>query len=591
MGCGTEVLMPLLFNSEYSCKACLQTGLRAISDTLSAPYTSANGNKADRSNHVKRFVLTSALALLTACVSSGTAFATTYYVAATGADSNNGTAKTSPWLHAPGMPNCSATCASIAPKAGDSIILRGGDTWSSSSFPWTWKWNGAGGNPIQVGGLDQTWFSGAAWTRPILNGGGTFPNNGSNQIFFFSLSGASYVTVAWMEFTGFYIGSNATEWVGYLDRGANGTNINIHDNYFHGWTHAAGISEGGPGGNVTAILCRTGGTDATTSVYRNVIDGSDTAKDDFTGIYATGGCGNVYQNYIAWIPDAVNEASIVSFHDNYMANDGGLCFPGCQSHNNVMEENSGPAGMNSFFYNNYFFSPASTNNAGGIVLQLAPTAGQTSWFFNNVITNGPLYQANELMCSDALGSGGGVCTIFNNTMEGGADASPPSGIPVRAGTFNGSASPSAINLYNNHTISSSNPMYTTRDCKSGCAVTQSPNPNLIQSKAKANSQGYKLTQPFSFSPASSMGATVGTGTNETSLCTAIAAMNPAAGTACQSDTTYGVVYDATNHIVTGPGRTTVARPSSGPWDAGAYEWNSSSGAQPIPPTSVKAVAQ
>ena len=181
--------------------------------------------------------------------------------------------------------------------------------------------------------------------------------------------------------------------------------------------------KGGPGGNVTAILCRTGRTDATTSIYRNAIDGGDTTKDDFTGIYATGGCGNVYQNYIAWIPDAVNEAFIVSFHDNFMANDGGLCYPGCQSHNNVMEENSGPAAADSFFYNNYG-TPRPRIAREALSCSWPSYSGQTSWFFNNVITNGPLYQANELMGADALGGGGGTCAIFNNTMEGGADATP-----------------------------------------------------------------------------------------------------------------------------------------------------------------------
>jgi hypothetical protein len=540
---------------------------------------------------VKRFVLASVLALLAIHFSGGSVFATTYYVAANGSDSNNATVKTTPWLHAPGMSGCSGICASTTPKPGDSIILRGGDTWSSSSFPWTWKWSGSSGNAIQVGGLDQTWFSGGAWTRPILSGGGTFPNSGSTQTFFLALSGVSYVTVSWIEFTGFFIGSNANAWVGYLDRGSKGTNITIHDNYFHGWTHAAGISEGSPGGNVMAILCHTGSADPTTSIYRNVIDGSDTHKDDFTGLYSTGGCGDIYQNYIAWIIDAVNEGFIVSFHDNVMANDGGLCFSGCSTHNNVMEENSSPKSADSFFYNNYILNPASTNNAGGIVLQLAPHSGQTSWFFNNVITNGPLYEANEMMCADALGGGGGTCTIFNNTMEAGGDVSPPGGQPIRAGSWNGSTSPAAVNLYNNHTISSASPMYTTRDCTSGCKVTQSPIPNLIQSKAKAKAQGYTLTQAFSFSPTSTRSATVGAGTNETSLCTTISGLNAAAGTACQRDTTYGVVYDTTNHTVTGPARTTVARPSSGPWDAGAYEWDSSSGTRPNSLTSVKAVAQ
>ncbi|HTC64989.1 MAG TPA: hypothetical protein VK709_19265 [Candidatus Saccharimonadales bacterium] len=544
---------------------------------------------------MKRFILTSALlssalALFVIFFTAKSVSATTYYIAASGSDSNNGTAKTTPWLHAPGMPNCSSTCSSITPKAGDSFILRGGDTWTSSSFPWTWTWSGSSSSPIQVGGLDQTWFAGASWTRPILTGGGTFPNGGSAQVFFLALSDVSSVTVSWIEFTGFYLGSSATAWVGYLDRGATGTNITIGNNYFHGWKHAAGINEGDPGGNVTAILCHTGNTDATTSIYRNAIDGSDTAKDDFTGIYTTGGCGDIYQNYISWIIDAVNEGSIVSFHDNVLANDGGECYAGCASHNNVMEENSGPTSANSFFYNNYFVNPASTDNSGGIVLQLAPHSGQTSWFFNNVITNGPLYQANEVVCADALSGGGGTCTIFNNTMEAGTDSTPPGGMPIRAGSFNGSKSPAAINLYNNHTISSASPMYTTSDCTSGCKVTQNPNPNLIQSKAAANAQGYTLAQAFSFSPTASSGATVGSGVNETSLCTTIYSLNAAAGTACQSDTTYGIVYDTTTHTVTGPARTTVARPSSGAWDAGAYQWNSGSGTQPNPPTNVKAVA-
>ena len=577
-------------------KPCFALNRSTGNNSSSAGSSLLAGTRADRGTVVKRFILASVLvasvlALLAIFFTAKTVSATTYYVASNGSDSNDGTTKTTPWLHAPGMPGCSGICASTTPNAGDRFTLRGGDTWPSSSFPWIWKWSGSSGNPIEVGGLDQTWFTGTSWTRPILSGGGSFPNSGSAQKFFLTLSHVSYVTVSWIEFTGFFIGSNATAWVGYLDRGSSGTNITLHDNYFHGWAHAASISEGSPGGNVMAILCHTGAADPTTSVYRNAIDGSDTKKDDFTGIYSTGGCGDIYQNYIAWIIDAVNEGFIVSFHDNVLANDGGLCFSGCNTHNNVMEENSGPKSADSFFYNNYILNPASTNDAGGIVLQLAPHSGQTSWFFNNVITNGPLYEANEVMCADALNGGGGTCTIFNNTMEAGADSSPPGGRPIRAGSWNGSISPAAINLYNNHTISSASPMYATSDCTSGCKVTQSPNPNLIQSKATAKTQGYTLNQTFSFSPTSAKGATVGTGTNETSLCARISGLNAAAGEACQRDTTYGVIYDIPSHKVTGLARTPGLRPSTGSWDAGAFQWSAQSAAKLNPPANVKSVAK
>src|SRR5581483_4845258 len=67
--------------------------------------------------------------VLIALFITGHLSATTYYVAASGSDSNNGTSTTTPWLHAPGMSTCTATCASTTIKPGDSIIFHGGDTW------------------------------------------------------------------------------------------------------------------------------------------------------------------------------------------------------------------------------------------------------------------------------------------------------------------------------------------------------------------------------------------------------------------------------------------------------------------------------
>ena len=116
-----------------------------------------------------------------------------YFVAATGSDSNNGTSESTPWLHAPGMPNCTASCAALsAGNGGIGIILRGGDTWhsgNSSASPYTggtwdlydwFSYSYAGANPgcnyegTQTGclyiGVDPTWYSGSSWARPILTG-------------------------------------------------------------------------------------------------------------------------------------------------------------------------------------------------------------------------------------------------------------------------------------------------------------------------------------------------------------------------------------------------------------------------------------
>jgi len=83
-----------------------------------------------------------------------------------GNDSNNGTSKTSPWQNAPGMQTCAKLCNSTTINPGDSIILRGGVTWPNASFMWNLP-GGATGNPVYVG-VDQTWYAGSSWVRPVL---------------------------------------------------------------------------------------------------------------------------------------------------------------------------------------------------------------------------------------------------------------------------------------------------------------------------------------------------------------------------------------------------------------------------------------
>ncbi len=97
------------------------------------------------------------------------ASATTYYIDyVSGNDSNNGTSKTTPWQHLPGMQGCSGTCSATRPSAGSSFILKGGVTWPNNSFPIMWTWSGSSGSPIYIG-VDQTWYTGSSWTRPIFN--------------------------------------------------------------------------------------------------------------------------------------------------------------------------------------------------------------------------------------------------------------------------------------------------------------------------------------------------------------------------------------------------------------------------------------
>ena len=127
------------------------------------------------------------------------------------------------------------------------------------------------------------------------------------------------------------------------------------------------------------------------------------------------------------------------------------------------------------------------------------------------------------------------------------------------------------------------------------------------SYSTANSQGY-MTGGAGFSdpdtctndgttpctPTSGSDSTVVASANKQTYCTALAgyASEPAIGTdaanACKYGTTDGCAYNANNHTMNCPGQSAVARPTSGAWDAGAYQYNGQ-GLPPNPPTSLSAV--
>src|ERR1700747_2445850 len=89
----------------------------------------------------------------------------TYYVSSSsGSDSNTASQaqnKATPWAHAPGMTGATGNDASYSPVAGDSIVLKGCDTWtvSGNSPFWNLTHSGSSGNPISYGGLDNTWYN------------------------------------------------------------------------------------------------------------------------------------------------------------------------------------------------------------------------------------------------------------------------------------------------------------------------------------------------------------------------------------------------------------------------------------------------
>ena len=515
------------------------------------------------SSHARLITLSLALSL---CFARSAQAATYYISSGIGSDTNTGTTKTLPWAHAPGMQGCTGTCSSTTPKPGDNFLFRGGDTWRIAS-QWNWNWSGASGNNIVIG-VDPSWYSGTSWTRPVFTGGGTYPGSGGGAFLAMASGTPSYLDIGYLEFTGLNwsvsLNGNVDSYIGMT---GTSSGILMHDNYFHGWTHSAGIAENN---NAEAVASYGGNGDNTNKFYRNVISGADTSKDSFMGL-EDAPFGEVYQNQFEYIEYALN-GTCHRVHDNVLLSVGFLVYSGGVSHTGEMISNL-DAPDSCIFYNNvvrYSFPVGS----GGVPIWETPYAGKTSYAFNNVFPDAPAIGGTALWCGQFFTSGssagGGSCTWFNNTMECGPDSNP-SNTCFRIGTGQPGINPAAINEYNNHSIGSASPNYISPECVGACPLTVK-NP-LPQTKSAANSEGYSLSQPYAFSPIVGTNSTVGAGLNVSHLCADISAIDAAAGTACMNDTTYGINYNAATHTVSGLARTPVARPASGAWDIGAYQFS------------------
>lgn len=211
-------------------------------------------------------------------------FGATYYVdpqntLGTSADTNNGTAKATAWIHAPGMTGCASTCSSTTLNAGDSVIVRGGTTIPASYLSWTLPArNGSAGNVIYYG-VDLTWFVGGSFTRPVINGGNPLSTsfvasctggaNSGTQVQIASTR--AFLTFDNFEFTGFCWTGNISSNGAMINIDGGATNIIVSNVYCHGWTMTSGASD-----NFPCITSFGGGTVADNNQFTfDVFDGVD----------------------------------------------------------------------------------------------------------------------------------------------------------------------------------------------------------------------------------------------------------------------------------------------------------------------------
>jgi hypothetical protein len=528
------------------------------------------------------------------------AFATnTYYISySLGSDQNTpaqAKSKSTPWKDLPGCYGATGNAASYNPQPGDSFILYGGDTWPNSALGCNWTGSGLSSTPtssclgngnsctssgyIYVG-VDQTWYTGSAWSRPILNAGGSVVNPPSNGVAnaVFRLA-ANYVIVDNLECTGLYWSGSPAYGSGvcfplWAGSPGDGTHDIFEHNYVHGWSH--GTAGSGTQDNPCAFLGDSGipNNNVNSYLYQNVVDGSDTAKDSCSAIFA--GPPFIVQNFVQYVSSMAVINGTILVDGNTFQN-GVSSFSG--GHENCIEIN---ASYNVTVSNNVCAHLAS----GMLGFWSAPYPGYTSTFFNNVMYDTdvnnifdiapPVYtggnctqNGNSVYCTT-----GGTTNAYNNTIECGQNSNPNA--VCAAGIFSGTT---AVNLENNHWITNAT------SPNGGMWSTNGPTPtvttNVLQTLSAANGQGYNESETYPFSPTAGNDATVGAGTNLTLL---LGLSFPAILT----DTSVGVGYNSTTHVVSYPNRAPNSRPSVGAWDAGAYEFNAS-GDPPSPPTGLTAI--
>lgn len=477
-------------------------------------------------------------------ISSATLFAQhTYYISkSTGSDSNTATqaqSKSTPWAHLPGMQaGCISNCKSYSPIAGDRFILKGGDTWGSSDLGGVnITYSGSSTSPIYIG-VDQTWFAGASWTRPVWSCQNT--NCGD--------SSATLGNVVWLA--GNYLMLDNIELTGYkYDGGGNvistyGNNINVEHCYIHGWSRTSGATSMDPYA-ISMNWSNFAGEGTGTVYYQNVIDGSDSPNQDFMGGILHGS--TVEGNVIRYVYNGMNgvfnviDGNLVEY--NYVSASGDHCnmiFPQGIFSGNILQ------------ISNNVVRHAQCNGGTTIfVMANSSCTACTSYIFNNLLYD------NEVDSDKGFSIGGpnanGNFYYYNNTV-------------VTAGGYcmqNGSQGTGTAYYANFHCISPQ-PI-----CNFLNGTCNNNGGNLSQTAAQADANTsphfdqYTATETYAYSPVASTNSTVGGGSNLATSCSG------AMATLC-SDASYAT-YNTSNHAVSM--RTTNKRPGSGPWDVGAYAFS------------------
>jgi hypothetical protein len=451
----------------------------------------------------------------------------TYYVAANGSDANNGTSKGTPFAHAPGMAACINICASTSPVAGDSIIFKGGDTWTNPSFTWTISWSGTPGNSIYFG-VDKTWYSGGSWVRPVFDMQST--SAGAKNIIINLNSSPSYVTIDNFEIVNFrWTGSPAYGTTIGVSLGVS-TNVLLENLYMHAWTHdnpgctsgncdafkfinGSTSLNGNAGVVISGVTCDgfPSGTDSGECTYAVPTVENSTARNMSNGFLLNGTTVMISGNTVGPINPSYDSGN----HENCIETTGAQTV---YLSDNVIHD-----------------CTAVTVFVGG-----GSSTAETDYIWNNVIYN----SVPVPIIIDTQPVAAGSAYLYNNTLV----ATGPSSCTRITQRGNGNLK--TFVAENNLCISDNSSASQAEVCdntwsSTACAGanTETLKTNVVMSHAGATSDGF--TSSNAYAETATTNSTYQAATNLTSICSG------ALATLC---TSFNV----------------LAEPTSGPWDAGAY---------------------
>jgi hypothetical protein len=528
-------------------------------------------------------LLTSTLALLATFFFAGSVSAATHYVATSGSDSNNGTSESTPWAHLPGMPTATGTAGSYSAAPGDTLILRGCDVWYNSNFPLVLSKGGSSGNPVTIT-VDQTWYNTAncpsAWNRPVfdahtssssstpteINGSGGQATGciGGNGNYFVAFQ-ASYITFSWIELRNLYYANDAqnTCWAGNGWWRADSVDfITVSNTYEHGWSMHS--YQANTYGDADILVWVDGPPNCPhCKLDYNVADNCATTSG--SGTLAGGALYfiNITHSIFKCMSNAIKPIFAGEIGWNEVTENGES--PDPTVHDNVIEtvDSQGNGGIY------YIHDNRLHDYHSGEGLQVG-NPGETDYVWNNswygllaVGANGPQVPQSETPVS---------MFFWNNTIVDWGDCINDASHGYSwSGTFK---SQNNLCIDSDGNSGSGNPT----------ASAQTISNNLGMTDSAAAAAGYASSETRPFSPTLSTSPSVGFGTNLSSVWPAGFSTSDAS-LSCTEQTINTVVQS----VCSG---TQVARPTSGAWDAGAFEFSAgSTTSKPNPPTNVKVTVQ